>query len=137
RRTTITNARPQKETQAPATPSVGREAELATLRQALAQLPTSGTRVVVVAGEPGSGKTRLLAEFGRYARDAGFHVRSGRARQADRLVPLGPLLDASIPGALHERSPQAVCDLLATLVTTQPDTNGWVLLLDDLHWADP
>ncbi len=43
-------------------PLVGREAELATLRAAWQATGTAG-RVVAIAGQAGSGKTRLIAEF--------------------------------------------------------------------------
>jgi predicted ATPase len=42
---------------------VGRDAELAALNQALDALNIPTSRVVQVAGEPGMGKTRLLAEL--------------------------------------------------------------------------
>ena len=42
-------------------PLVGRREELASLVTALEELPTTGSRWVTVSGEPGTGKTRLVA----------------------------------------------------------------------------
>ena len=46
-----------------ASPMVGRDAELATLLQSTAALQAGLGRVAVVIGEPGLGKTRLIAEW--------------------------------------------------------------------------
>ena len=50
-----------------ATPLVGREGELARLRAAWEQSRIGRPRVVLLAGDPGIGKTRLAAEFCRAA----------------------------------------------------------------------
>src|SRR2546422_3275926 len=42
---------------------VGRESEMAALRQALAQAGVGHGQVVAVVGEPGVGKSRLVYEF--------------------------------------------------------------------------
>jgi class 3 adenylate cyclase/tetratricopeptide (TPR) repeat protein len=56
------------------TPQVGREKELAELDAAWAEVRESGDRVVVVRGEPGIGKSRIVHDF-RHARLAeGVHV---------------------------------------------------------------
>ncbi|MEA2293270.1 MAG: hypothetical protein QOE86_909 [Solirubrobacteraceae bacterium] len=48
-------------------PLVGRDQELAVLEQALTEAREGRGRLVVIAGEPGIGKTRLLEELGRRA----------------------------------------------------------------------
>ncbi|MEW2360032.1 AAA family ATPase [Spirillospora sp. NPDC029432] len=66
-------------------PFVGREAELAALDAELAAAEL-GTRVVILQGEPGVGKTRLASVAARRAADRRFTVLAGRctdpARQA-------------------------------------------------------
>ena len=49
--------------------------------------------ILVVAGEAGIGKSRLLREIGAVARARGFLVLKGACFEADRAVPFAPLLD--------------------------------------------
>ena len=46
---------------------VGREQELTVFEQALARLAHGSSQVIEVTGDPGIGKTRLLAELSRLA----------------------------------------------------------------------
>jgi tetratricopeptide (TPR) repeat protein len=50
--------------------------------------------VALVAGEPGIGKTRLLAELGSRARAAGWTVLSGRAYDSEGMPPYLPFVEA-------------------------------------------
>jgi DNA-binding CsgD family transcriptional regulator len=50
--------------------------------------------VVLVAGEPGVGKTRLLAELAAHAQDAGWQVLSGRAYDSEGMPPYLPFVEA-------------------------------------------
>ncbi|WP_128379709.1 BTAD domain-containing putative transcriptional regulator [Streptomyces cavernae] len=76
---------------------VGRAEEVAMFDRLLGDLTTggSGTRapVVELAGEPGIGKTRLLAELGEQARKRGLLVLAGRSTQFDQ-TPYGAFVDA-------------------------------------------
>jgi DNA-binding SARP family transcriptional activator len=84
---------------------VGREAELATLQglweQATAEDSATGNRgpspgqarVVVLAGDPGVGKTRLAAELARRVHAAGAVVLAGRSPE-ESLLPYQPFLEA-------------------------------------------
>jgi DNA-binding CsgD family transcriptional regulator/tetratricopeptide (TPR) repeat protein len=72
---------------------VGRSAELAAL-QACIQAPTRGQgSVVLLSGEAGIGKSRLVAELQRSAEAPGFQLLSGQCFPADRSCPYAPLLD--------------------------------------------
>jgi len=75
-------------------PFVGREPELATLRARLTRAAAGEGGVVLVAGEPGIGKTRLLAELGERARAAGWQVLSGRAYESEGMLPYLPVIEA-------------------------------------------
>jgi DNA-binding SARP family transcriptional activator/tetratricopeptide (TPR) repeat protein len=57
---------------------VGREAELAELRQAFADAVAGSGRLVLLVGEPGIGKSRLADEVMRHARTHGATVLVGR-----------------------------------------------------------
>jgi len=58
---------------------VGRADELATLTAALATVPQGAGRVIILEGEAGIGKSRLVAEAIRHAQAAGWAVYSGAA----------------------------------------------------------
>jgi DNA-binding SARP family transcriptional activator len=58
-------------------PFVGREAELGALRALLARAEEGEGGVVLVTGEPGAGKTRLVCELARAAADRGVLVLYG------------------------------------------------------------
>src|SRR5256884_8229494 len=67
----------------------GREAEIAILRDAL-DLAESGRRaVVLIEGEAGIGKTRLLDAVLEDARGRGMQVAAGRAEELEGMRPFG------------------------------------------------
>jgi DNA-binding SARP family transcriptional activator len=76
---------------AAATPLIGRREEMARL-EAWWQA-TEGERVMLLAGDPGIGKTRLLAETAVRAHASGAIVLAGRAPE-ETLVPYQPFLEA-------------------------------------------
>ena len=76
---------------AAANPLIGRREEMARL-EAWRQTP-EGERVMLLSGDPGIGKTRLLAETAVRAHAAGAIVLAGRAPE-ETLVPYQPFLEA-------------------------------------------
>lgn len=62
---------------------VGREHELALLRQALDDACDGHGRLVMLVGEPGIGKTTLAREFERLARQRGAQVLWGQCWEGD------------------------------------------------------
>lgn len=72
----------------PTLPFVGREAELGTLGQIFDAVRAGASRVVAVDGPTGSGKTRLLAAFGRRAIRAGAFVAPLALRRDAAKIPL-------------------------------------------------
>lgn len=125
-------------------PFVGRAPELERLQDAWTSMSTGGTRAVLIAGEPGVGKTRLAGEWSRqvYERDA--LVLYGRCDEdlaapyqpfAEVLRPLMGCLDPSrlrgLRGveALLPLAP-ALSDVLPDLTTpvrADPDTERYAL----------
>lgn len=73
-------------------PLIGRAAELAGLRAVLGR--RGAPAVVALVGDPGIGKTRLLAELLAEARRDGRLVLAGRAAEFEREVPFGVLRNA-------------------------------------------
>jgi DNA-binding CsgD family transcriptional regulator/tetratricopeptide (TPR) repeat protein len=73
---------------------VGRDAELEVLAGLLGHCVQGSPATVVVAGDAGVGKTRLLREFTRRGDAFGACVAwAGCSPQGDRLVPLAPIAD--------------------------------------------
>jgi DNA replication protein DnaC len=62
---------------------VGRGEELSRLREAVAP-PYEESRVLLILGDPGLGKTVLLAEAAREARLAGVRVRAAAGRESEQ-----------------------------------------------------
>jgi DNA-binding NarL/FixJ family response regulator len=73
---------------------VGREGELGLLEGALGDLETGRPAAIHVTGEPGIGKTRLLAELADRADARGYLVLRGSASELERDLPFGAFVDA-------------------------------------------
>ncbi|WP_433201098.1 BTAD domain-containing putative transcriptional regulator [Dactylosporangium sp. CS-047395] len=71
-------------------PLVGRDGQLSTLREMLAQAERGRTRFALVTGEPGVGKSRLVEELARHARDGGFTVLVGACSPDAGAPPFWP-----------------------------------------------
>ena len=76
------------------TPLIGRVAEMERLGAALARTLDVGGGVVIVAGEAGIGKSRLLQEFAHDAVARGSRVLRGRCNETEQVLPLHPWIDA-------------------------------------------
>jgi predicted ATPase len=68
---------------------IEREAELSRLNYALESAAAETGTLLVISGPPGIGKTTLLNEAGRVARDRGIGVLSARASELEVDVPFG------------------------------------------------
>ena len=73
---------------------VGRERELELVEQLLDRVCAGEARIVCVAGEPGIGKTRLLAEVAGRAEQRGCLVLEGGTAEFGGELPFGVLVDA-------------------------------------------
>ena len=73
---------------------VGRERELEHLKEHLALALSGSGQVVVLRGEAGLGKTRLVSELRAWAAACGAQVHLGEAREPDRTRPFGAVSDA-------------------------------------------
>jgi len=75
-------------------PMIGRDAELARLQSALGQMLDAGGNVVVVSGEAGIGKSRLIQEFAADASARGARTIVGRCHETEQTLPLHPWIEA-------------------------------------------
>jgi DNA-binding SARP family transcriptional activator/tetratricopeptide (TPR) repeat protein len=82
-------------------PLFGRQAERALLAQKLDDVVAGrGSEVLLLLGDAGIGKSRLLEELVYLARNAGGRVLSGRAFEAELVRPYGAWIDALRAGDL-------------------------------------
>jgi DNA-binding SARP family transcriptional activator len=72
---------------------VGRTQAASALRSAWSEVREGGFRAVMLAGEPGIGKTRLAEEFARVAYEDGATVLAGSCYE-ETLVPYQPFVEA-------------------------------------------
>jgi DNA-binding CsgD family transcriptional regulator len=78
----------------PDSPLVGRVHELERIEAALARLSAGAPTLLQIVGEPGIGKSRLLAELCRQGEDRGYLALDGRAAEFERDIPFGLIVDA-------------------------------------------
>lgn len=76
---------------------VGRSEELSWLDDALAAVQAGSGRCVLVGGDAGIGKSRLIAELDARARERGFTTLAGRCFEQDGSFPYAPLIDMLRP----------------------------------------
>jgi DNA-binding CsgD family transcriptional regulator len=91
---------------------VGRAAEIAALESALELRGRQAGAAVLLSGEPGIGKTALLAHGARVAAGRGHLVLEGRASELERDVPFGVFIDA-LDDYLASLNAHALGDLAA------------------------
>jgi DNA-binding NarL/FixJ family response regulator len=72
-------------------PFVGRDGELDVVLTAVAQVPHAGLTVVIVSGEAGIGKSRLLSEAADHIGQRGWRLLRVRAEHLERYVPYAAL----------------------------------------------
>lgn len=134
-------------------PLVGREQELERLLTAWRGARSGRLRLVLLAGEAGTGKSRLAAELARRVHASGATVALGRCLE-ENVVPYGPfqeivrhLLDGASttgfplaetasasddPEGARYRLFEEVAEQLAETAAEAP----LLLVVEDVHWAD-
>lgn len=86
---------------------VGREHELASLRDAVEHSLSGRGSMLMIVGEPGIGKTRLAEEAGVYARLRGAQLLIGRCYESEASLPYIPFVQA-IRSYVTVRAPDAL-----------------------------
>src|SRR5438552_6184038 len=72
---------------------IGRTSDLATLHSLIDQAKSGRGQVVLLSGEAGIGKSRLVAEVKTYAASHDFLLLQGSCFPTDHAIPYAPLLD--------------------------------------------
>ena len=120
---------------------VGRVAELGVLDHALDVIGEGRPAALAVLGEPGIGKTRLLAELAARADRRGFLVLSGSAAELERDLPFWVFVDAIEefvrgiePGRLAALGDDVLVELAHVLPSlSEPATGIPVALVDERY----
>ncbi len=121
---------------------VGRDHELKMLRATLDAGRSDGPTIALLVGEPGIGKTRLADEAAIMARANGMRVLRGEASRSQRepmelwrgvyySLGLEAVSEVSLPA--EERRWELLESLADALASCAPA----LVVLEDLHWADP
>jgi predicted ATPase len=74
-------------------PFIGRAQELAALASVLELLQHGRGQSIVVEGEPGIGKSRLVAEALDYATTLELRILAGSANELERDIPFGVMVE--------------------------------------------
>src|SRR6185437_13331771 len=111
----------------PVGPLIGRQAELARVSRVTDEVRGGAGRLVLLAGEPGVGKTRLAQEVALALERRAFLVLTGRCYEPELSTPFSPFFEAL---AIAQRG--APPGLRAAIPTRWPDLGR---LLPD--WAIP
>lgn len=101
----IAAAQPAVEEEKEFAPFVGRGNEFGQLIGLFKHLNAGTGHVVLISGEPGIGKSRLVRELARDARGNGFLTLTTRCYEIERAVPYQPVID--IVAEALERTPVA------------------------------
>jgi DNA-binding SARP family transcriptional activator/tetratricopeptide (TPR) repeat protein len=103
------------------TPFLGREAEFDTLRAAVRDMGETRTTAVLIAGEAGIGKSRLIREFSRSLALQGVRLIESRCYPAEEELPYGPIVDAISPIAREVLAGSGVAGRFPRLGYLLPD----------------
>jgi DNA-binding CsgD family transcriptional regulator len=114
---------------------IGRQDELAVLGDALADATAGTGRLVLVEGDAGVGKTRLVQEFADRAARAGATVLSGGCLQLEADIPYAAF-DEALPGEFFTGTADRATEFRRVAETISSAGQPVVLVLEDLHWAD-
>jgi DNA-binding SARP family transcriptional activator len=128
---------------------VGRDAELEKLLRLCADsFGQRRCRAVLLRGEPGIGKSRLLEAAAAHARERGALVLEAAAYEAESIRPFALFVDALrklgsnvaaavfSPGDSSSSNRDRLFERLGELVADRASAQPVVLKLDDLQWSD-
>jgi DNA-binding CsgD family transcriptional regulator/tetratricopeptide (TPR) repeat protein len=127
---------------------VGRRAELGELSAALDAATTGAGGLVLVDGEAGIGKSRLIDEFAASARDHGAGVLAGSCLPFADAVPYAPFVQilghlsagesgaGGVPAAADPTDRFRFFAWVADHLVAASQTHPLVVVVEDLQWAD-
>jgi DNA-binding SARP family transcriptional activator/predicted ATPase len=126
---------------------IGRDAEAQQLADTLSRvLESKHAEILLVRGEPGIGKSRLLEHAAGLARDAGAYVLRASAFESEAIRPFALWIDAMrtthpeaaqrIFGETQFENRDRLFSGLSELVACESAQRPTALIFDDVHWCD-
>ena len=141
---------------------IGRDADIARLGRAREAAWEGRPSVVLVTGEAGIGKTRMLEQVALEAAACGGRVLTGRFHETEQVLPFQGWIDAFRSGRVLDAiadlaplrvelsrlfpdlgpspatvgSPVRLLEAMLTVVDHLATRQSLLIVLDDLHWAD-
>ncbi|MFI6096260.1 BTAD domain-containing putative transcriptional regulator [Lentzea sp. NPDC051213] len=115
---------------------VNRVAEVARLRAMVADLAAGTGGVAWIQGEPGIGKSALLAAGLAGAEEAGCRIGWACADELGPQFPLGTVLDCLDADVRASETVTAAADRLVAFAEELCERAPLLLVVDDLQWAD-
>lgn len=132
-------ARDRLEAAAVLTPMVGRRDEIAALRALWQDARRGARRLVLLRGEAGIGKSRLVLGLKETTGEQACTVRELRCFPEHSQSPFYPLaaLLGDVPASMsRQQRKQVLADMLDRLYALAA-LRPLLLVVEDLHWADP
>ena len=83
--------------------AIGREAEIAALREQLQRSRRGGGQAVLVSGDAGVGKSRLLDEAAAFAAELGYQVVRAACFETGTTAPYAPFAGCCCPASPPSR----------------------------------
>lgn len=96
-------------------PFVGRAKEYDVLMELVAGLAGGSGNTVLIEGEPGIGKSRLIREFVRHAESLGLFTIATNCYEIERAIPYQPVINL-VTSALNRTTPSALSKLAPVLL---------------------
>jgi predicted ATPase/DNA-binding XRE family transcriptional regulator len=125
-----------------ASPFVGRTGEFHQLVELVARLSQGSGHTVLIEGEPGIGKSRLMREVARYAEKHDIPTIATNCYEIERAIPYQPIinlvtraLDGITPDALRDLAPVALAELAALVPEIAERVPGLPKLSNDFPEA--
>ena len=137
---------------------IGRDQELAAIEEVVAAAAAGASETLVLVGDPGIGKSALLAEARRRAAESGLAVIRAHGVEAERDLAFGGLMElvgalvdvrarlpevqrSALATALAQAAgsppdPFAVASALLGTISLLADEGGVLVAVDDAQWLD-
>jgi len=123
-------------------PFVGRSREFALLAGLIARLPEGSGYTVLIEGEPGIGKSRMLRELAIHAHALRVPTLATNCYEIERATPYQPVvelvtrvLEQASPAALHDMAPVSLAELAALVPEINERFTGLPQLSNDFPEA--
>jgi hypothetical protein len=126
---------------------IGRDDEVRALAEAMSRVAGAGrAEIVLVRGEPGIGKSRMLECMAQLAKSRNAFVLEASAFQAEAMRPFALWIDAlrasdadvaeRIFGGNYAQNRDRLLSGLSGLIAAEAETRPVVLIFDNVQWCD-